>query len=177
MGMGPAGMALLKILLLCLGLVAGALWVWSAFRFVQSFVIDPSSVTQTASGIPDMLLMSPWIIVWVMSIGVAVRLAPRTSGFAHFNIAMRGAPRPLRWTMWATWFGVLPGSLIVAAITGRYAGSVHGFDAAFFSFSCCVLISGARLGLGEPKCGNGHVIAADMRECSLCGAPAKGLGK
>jgi hypothetical protein len=171
-------MALLQVLLLGLGVVAGALWVWSAFRFAQSFVIDPNSVTQVASGGVDFLFLSPWILMWVVSIGVAVRLAPRQWGHAHFVTAMRGAPRLLRWTMWVTWFGVLPGSLILAAIIGRFPGGVpYGIEALCFSYSCCVFISGARLGLGEPECGNGHVIAADMRECSVCGAPAKGLGK
>jgi hypothetical protein len=171
-------MVLLQVLLLGLGVVAGALWVWSLFRLVQSLAIDPASVSHAVSGGSDTLLLSPWILVWVISVGVAVRLAPRTSGYAHFNMALRGAPRPLQWAMWATWFGVLPGSLIVAAFIGRFPGDMqHGLEAAFFSFSCCVFISGARLGLGEPKCGNGHAIAADMRKCSVCGAPAKGVAR
>lgn len=171
-------MVLLQVLLLGLGVVAGALWVWSAFRFAQSFAIDPNSVTQAAPAGVDPLFLSPWILVWVVSIGVAVRLAPRQWGHAHFVTAMRGAPRLLRWAMWATWFGVLPGSLILAVIIGGFPGGVpYGIEALFFSFSCCVFISGARLGLGEPECGNGHVIAADMRECSVCGAPAKGVAR
>ena len=177
-GQEATAMPLLQIILMILGGVAGTLWVLSLFRSAATFFPIAATATDLAEAEPFVqpLVTSPWLLIWILGLAVGIWLAPKAWGQKHFTVAMRGAPRVLRLAMWITWVGAIIGSFVVGAFSGTYP-RVYVLDAAFFSYACCVFISGGRLGLGEPRCTNGHVIAADMTECSLCGAPARGLAR
>jgi len=171
-------MIFVQIIFMILAAVAGVLWGLALYGCAAAFFPgEPvEALARTVQG--PLLLMSPWLVLWALSVVVGIWLAPEAWGHKHFTVAMRGAPRLLRLAMWTSWALALVASPLLAAFLGTWPKMQSApLDMVFFSYACCVFVSAGRLGLGKPRCTNGHELAEDMTDCSLCGAPAQGVAR
>lgn len=170
-------MIFVQIIFMILAAVAGVLWGLALFGCVAAFFPGEPVETLTGTAQAPLMLTSPWFLLWALSILVASWLAPKAWGQKAFTIAMRGAPRLLRIAMWTSWALAFAVPLLTWLL-GRWP-NMHAspLDISFFSYACCVFVSAGRLGLGKPRCANGHELAEDMTDCSLCGAPAQGVAR
>ncbi len=171
-------MRLIKAILWIFAALAGAGWIAYLGGLITAWTGYPALADwlQPAS---EAVNLWPLMFVFGAALFASITLAPSKMGYPYWKAAMRGAPRPLRIAMWLTFAGAVPGIVLLAALglVPRTTSNIALFPifSAFYAISCALLVSAARIGLGEPQCENDHPIGVDMTHCSLCGAPARNV--